>query len=178
MVVLNGIKNFLEFLNNNWTIIVVIIGLAIAAFEKIKSYLSTTKEEKIAIAKAQIQETVLQLVTEAELEYEEWVSAGSIKRAQVIAEIYEEFPILSKITDQESLIAWIDEAIDNALETLRSILANNEVDESSSDDTTEDEDNTIGITDETTTEDLEETDETVEDTVSDEEDETVETEEA
>ena len=178
MVVLNGIKNFLEFLNNNWTIIVVIIGLAIAAFEKIKSYLSTTKEEKIAIAKAQIQETVLQLVTEAELEYEEWVSAGSIKRAQVIAEIYEEFPILSKITDQENLIAWVDEAIDNALETLRSILANNEVDESDSDDTREDEDNAIGVTDETTTEDLEETNETVEDTASDEEDETVETEEA
>lgn len=125
MVILNGIANFLTFLNDNWTLIIVIIGLGIAVFQKIKSYLNTTKEEKIAIAKAQIQETVLELVTEAELEYEEWVSAGSIKRSQVIAEIYAEYPILSKIVDQESLITWIDEAIDNALDTLRSIIATN-----------------------------------------------------
>ena len=136
MVILNGIKNLLQFLNNCWPVIVIIIGLAVALFEKIKNYLNTTKEEKIEIAKAQIQETVLQLITEAELEWDEWEHTGSIKRAQVIAQIYDTYPILSKIIDQDTLIEWIDEVIDEALETLRSIIANSDIDESDTDEDT------------------------------------------
>ena len=125
MNILDGIKNFLQFVNDNWTTICVVIGLVIAIYKKVKDYLRLSNDEKIAIAKAQVKETILRLVTDAESDYQEWVKAGSVKRAQVIEEIFLMYPALSKVTNQEELIAWIDEAIDNALVTLREIIAEN-----------------------------------------------------
>lgn len=125
MVVLNGIKNFLELIEANWTVIVVIIGLVIAVGKKVKDYYGKSDEEKIEIAKKQIQEIILKLISDAEVDYEEWKKAGSIKRSQVIEEIFIEYPILSKAVDQEELIKWIDEIIDEALVTLREIVKEN-----------------------------------------------------
>lgn len=65
------------------------------------------------------------MVTEAEIDYEEWNKAGSIKRSQVINQIYGDYPILSKVIDQKALIEWIDETIDESLKTLREIVAEN-----------------------------------------------------
>lgn len=126
MNILNGIQNFLQLINNNWTTIMVIIGLAIAIGKKTANYFSKSDEEKIEIAKAQIKETVLKMVTETELDYEEWNKAGSIKRSQVIGQIYADYPILSKVVDQQALIEWIDETIDESLKTLREVVSNNQ----------------------------------------------------
>ena len=125
MSILDGIKNFLQFINDNWTTICVIIGLLIAIYKKAESYLKLSNEERIAIAKTHVQETILRLVTDAEADYKEWVKAGSLKRAQVIEEIFLMYPVLSKVTNQEELIAWIDGVIDDALVTLRDIIAKN-----------------------------------------------------
>lgn len=125
MNILKGIQNFLEFINNNWTTIIVIIGLAVAIAQKAKNYFSKSNEQKVEIAKAQIKETILKLITEAEVDYEAWNQAGSIKRSQVINQIYTDYPILSKVVDQKSLTAWIDETIDESLKTLRAIVAEN-----------------------------------------------------
>lgn len=122
---LNGIKNFLSLVNDNWTTIVVIISLIVALVRKIKAYIKQSNDEKIAIAKAHIKEAILKLITDAELDYENWNKAGSIKRSQVIKQIFMDYPILSKVVDQETLIAWIDELIDNALKELRKIVAEN-----------------------------------------------------
>ena len=130
MAILNSINNLIQFFSNYWTAIIIIIAAAIIVFKKIKNYLNSSKEEQLEIVKSQIQETILQLVTEAEIEWDEWEHTGSIKRAQVIAQIYGTYPILSKIIDQDTLIEWIDEVIDEALETLRSIIANSDIDES------------------------------------------------
>ncbi len=127
MNILNGIQKFLELINDNWTTIMVILGLAAAIAQKAKNYLAKSDDEKIAIAKMQIRETILKLVAEAEMDYEEWDVAGSIKRAQVINQIYEMYPVLSKIVEQPELVAWIDEQIDDALGTLRHIIKENEV---------------------------------------------------
>ena len=124
---LDGIKNFLEFVNNNWTTIVVIISLVAAITKKAADYLKKSDDEKIAIAKERINEIMLKLVTDAEKDYEEWNKSGMIKRSQVIKEIFEQYPILAKVVDQEALIKWIDESINNALKTLREIIAQNEV---------------------------------------------------
>ena len=106
---LHGIQNFLQLVNDNWTTIIVIIGLLVGLFKKIQGYLNKSDEEKIAIAKAQIKETMLKMITTAEQDYETWNEAGSIKRSQVIKEVYEKYPILSKAINQEEMIAWIDE---------------------------------------------------------------------
>lgn len=125
MNILNGLQNFLMLINNNWTTIMVIIGLAIAITKKAIDFFSKTDEEKIEIAKAQIKETILKMVSDAEVDYEEWNKAGSIKRSQVIAQIYADYPILSKVIDQKALVEWIDTTIDESLETLRDIVDNN-----------------------------------------------------
>ena len=122
---LHGIQNFLQLINDNWTTIIVIIGLLVGLFKKIQRYLSKSDEEKIAIAKAQIKETMLKMITTAEQDYETWNEAGSIKRSQVIKEVYEKYPILSKAINQEEMIAWIDEQINNSLKTLRKIVKQN-----------------------------------------------------
>lgn len=125
---LDGIKNFLQFVNDNWTAIIIIISLIIALYQKIKSYLSKSNDEKIAVAKQQIKEIILKLISDAEVDYEDWNKAGSIKRAQVIQKIFEEYPILAKVADQTELIKWLDDTIDEALNTLREIVAINKED--------------------------------------------------
>ena len=130
MNVLNGIQNFLQIINDNWTTILVIIGLLLALWKKIDSYRKLSTDQKIAIAKKQISENILKLITQAEKDYAEWEKAGSIKRSEVISEIYKEYPILAKVVNQEELVKWIDEQIDNALPTLRDIIKQNEKDKS------------------------------------------------
>lgn len=123
MNILTGIQNVLQYINNNWTAIIIIIGLILAIVKKAKDFFSKSDDEKIAIAKEQIREVVLRLITDAEIDYLQWTEAGAIKRAQVINQIFEMYPILSKATNQEELIAWIDSVIDEALETMRDIFA-------------------------------------------------------
>lgn len=125
MNILLGVQNFLQYINDNWTAIVIIIGLAMALTKKIKDFFSKSNEEKIAIAKNQVKEIILKLVTDAEMDYLEWVKAGGIKRSQVIEQIFSMYPILSEVVDQESLIEWIDAVIDEALKTMREIFEEN-----------------------------------------------------
>lgn len=129
-VVLNGVYNFLTFVNNNWTMIFAIIVTILAIAKKAKEYFGKSKEEQVTIAKAQIQEIMLRLVTEAEKDYHQWLKAGEIKRAQVIDEVFAMYPILSKVTNQAEVIAFIDEAIDEALKTMRKIFEENKENES------------------------------------------------
>ena len=128
MDILNGIKNFLSLINDNWTTILVIVGLALALWKKIESYSKLSTDKKIEIAKKQISENILKLITQAEKDYAEWEKSGSIKRSEVISEIYKEYQILAKVVNQEELVKWIDEQIDNALPTLRDIIKENEKD--------------------------------------------------
>lgn len=125
MSILHGIQNFLTIVDQNWTTIIVIIGLVVGIVQKVKVYIGKDKETKIETAKAQIREAILKMVSDAEVDYEEWNKAGSIKRSQVIQQIYQEYPVLSKVADQEALTKWIDSTIDESLGTLREIVAQN-----------------------------------------------------
>lgn len=138
MNILTGIQNVLEYINNNWTAIVIILGLATAVAKKAKDFFSKSEDEKIAIAKKQIKEVMLKLITDAETDYWAWVEAGAVKRSQVINQIFEMYPILAKATNQEELIAWIDDVIDDSLETMREIFAKQVDDETETSDEVED----------------------------------------
>ena len=119
---LNGIQNFLQFINDNWTAITIIISLIIAIVQKARSYFNKSNAEKIEVAKKQISQVVLKLITDAEIDYNDLVSAGSIKRSQVIQKIFNDYPILTKATDQKAIIEWIDDTINNSLKELRKIV--------------------------------------------------------
>lgn len=131
---MEGIKNLLTFLNENWTLILVCIGLIVSIGQKTIAYFSKTDEEKIEIAKKQIEQAILQMITEAEKDYASWSKAGEIKRSKVIEKIYEKYPVLSKAVDQDALIQWIDEEIKKALVTLRKIIENNNENKDNNDD--------------------------------------------
>ena len=123
---LNGISRFLQMVNDQWVTICVIIGLIFSLYLKIKDYMSKTTEERLEIAKAQIKQTILKLITSAEIDFKDWNEAGQLKRAQTIQTIYQMFPIVSKVADQESIVAFIDEQIDESLKTLRKIVKEND----------------------------------------------------
>lgn len=119
---LNGIRNFLEILNSHWTTLMVIASLLISLYRKANVYRKKSTEEKVEIAKRQIHEIMLKMVSDAECDYDEWNKAGEIKRSQVIKKIYEMYPILSKVVNQDELTSWIDAEIDSALPTLNAII--------------------------------------------------------
>lgn len=119
---LEQIKDLAMYLSNNLVQILVCIGLVIIITNQVYKFLSKSKEEKIAIVKAQIKNILLKLVADAEMQYLDVSKAGAIKRAKVIKEIFEQYPILSKVVNQESLISWLDEEIDSALITLKDII--------------------------------------------------------
>lgn len=123
---MEGLQKFLQILNDNWTSILVCTGLIVGIVKKTQDYMSKSQEEKIELAKKQIQTTILKMISDAEVDWQEWSKAGSIKRSQVIKQIYDEYPILTKVVDQDALIKYIDEQIDGALDTLREIVKTNE----------------------------------------------------
>lgn len=122
---LNGIKHFLELVSDNWTTMIIVIAIATVAYMKIKAFIEQTDEQKIAAAKAQIKESMLKLVGDAEADYQAWKMAGSLKRSMVIQRIFADYPIFYKVVNQNALVEWIDEQIDNSLKELRKIIANN-----------------------------------------------------
>lgn len=105
---LDGLKNFLHIIEANWTTILVCIGIIIGLVQRAKVFFKKSKEERIEIAKKQVRQTILEMVTKAEKDFADWNKAGEIKRSQVIKEIYDQYPILTKIIDQEAVVAWID----------------------------------------------------------------------
>ena len=123
---MEGLQKFLQILNDNWTSILVCAGLIVGIVKKTQDYMSKSQEEKIELAKKQIQTTILKMISDAEVDWQEWSKAGSIKRSQVIKQIYDEYPILTKVVDQDALIKYIDEQINGALDTLREIVKTNE----------------------------------------------------
>lgn len=129
-VVLNGLFNFLSYIEENWGMIVAICVLAASIYRKLVAFFDKSQEEQLAIAKVQISETMLKWVTIAEQDYLQWVSAGEIKRSQVIDQIFEKYPVLSKVTDQNEVIQFIDDTIDEALKTMRKIFEENASDKS------------------------------------------------
>lgn len=122
---MKSLVNFLQWLNDNWSAIIVIIGLIVALGMKIKSYLKLSNQEKIEIAYHAIKQRILTYVSDAEKDYEKYKKAGSIKRAEVIDKIYKEYPILNKVADQTAVTTKLDELIDDALVDLRAVIEKN-----------------------------------------------------
>ena len=119
---MKNIINILAFVNDNFVSILVCIGLIIGIASKIRNFLLKSNDEKVEIAKRQIHEIMLKMVSDAECDYDEWNKAGEIKRSQVIKKIYEMYPILSKVVNQDELTSWIDAEIYSALPTLNAII--------------------------------------------------------
>lgn len=124
---LEGVRNFLQLVNDNWTAIVVVVGLGIGVYRKVKNYVSLSNSQKVDLAWDMISETILSMVSDAESNYSDWKKAGSIKRAEVIDRIFAQYPILELVTDKTEVINRIDKMIDDALVTVSDIFEKNSV---------------------------------------------------
>lgn len=124
---MEGLKNLLQFINDNWASLVVIFSLGFAIYMKatkfINDWKTKTTEEKVEAAKKAISSYILVLVSQAEIKWkEEGYKLGPVKRAQVIKAIYEKYPILEDVTNQKDLLNFIDEQINEALKIVRENL--------------------------------------------------------
>lgn len=119
---INGIRNFLELINNNWTTIMVVCGLCVSLYYKIMQFIKLSDDEKINQTKTVIKNVMLSLVSDAELNYSDWNKSGAIKRAEVINKIFTDYPILDKVTDKDKLIKEIDSMLDESLKEMRNII--------------------------------------------------------
>lgn len=131
---INGIKNFLQLINDNWATLIAVAGLAYAIYRKadetIKSWKAKNEAEKedeiqkqIVAAKKIIGEQILKLVSKAEIEWQsDTCKLGPIRRAEVIEKIYAQYPILLYAASQEEMLAFIDKEIDEALVIVRETI--------------------------------------------------------
>lgn len=116
------IKNITEFVTMNFTTVLVVIAICLLTYRKCKEFFSMDKEAQKKAALAIIKEEILKLMSDSELYWSTYESSGQIKRAEVIANIYNKFPVLATIEDQETLIKEIDAMIDAAKPVMDAII--------------------------------------------------------
>ena len=128
---MEGIKNTLIIIEENWTNILIVLSCLFAIYRKAKKYINMNNEEKekekeeLKEGTLKIVKTVLlKLMSEAEIEWNDFEKSGSIKRSQVIKELYNEFPILKEFTDQDKLLAIIDNMIKEEKSKMDDVINN------------------------------------------------------
>lgn len=128
---MEGIKNTLTIIEDNWTNILIVLSCLFAIYRKVKKYVNMNNEEKnkekeeIKEETLKIVKTVLlKLMSEAEIEWNDFEKSGSIKRSQVIKELYNEFPILKEFTDQDKLLEIIDNMINEEKSKMDEVINN------------------------------------------------------
>lgn len=121
---MESIKIFINFIINNWTFIITLLACLYLGYIKLKKWNALNEQEKIDVALKILREQMLAYVTKAEKEFGS--GTGSIKRSEVIKEIYKDYPILNKVVDQFSLIITLDNYINESLVELRKLLEDNQ----------------------------------------------------
>lgn len=119
---MTGIANFLSFINNYWIDILVVAALIYFVYKKIVAFIKLSDEEKIEALLAVIKKEILNYMSEAEIDWKDVEKSGAIKKSQVISKIYEKYPELSKIINQEKLIAQIEIIIEQTMTEMNDIL--------------------------------------------------------
>lgn len=114
-----GVKIF-EFIRENWFVIVISVAVVIYTVEEL---LILSKEEKIALAKHLIAIGIDAMVAEAEFKFADYEKSGQLKRSYVIQMIYEKYPELNKVIEQEEILDWIDKLIENSVARLKTTIS-------------------------------------------------------
>ena len=124
-----GRKNIMShdifaFLDSAWSIFLVLLGIFIFLYNKITNYMKLTKEQKVEAALKVVKAELLKLMSDAEIEWQDFNKSGEIKKSQVISEIYKKFPFLAEYISQDELIAKIGEMIEEQKAKMDEIINN------------------------------------------------------
>ena len=83
-----------------------------------------TKEQKVEAALKVVKAELLKLMSDAEIEWQDFNKSGEIKKSQVISEIYKKFPFLAEYISQDELIEKIGEMIEEQKAKMDEIINN------------------------------------------------------
>ena len=114
--------SFVKFMVENWSSVVVVICVFILIYFKVKSFLKLSKEDQKKAILSVVKKYILNLMADAELNWEDYKKAGKAKSAEVIDNIYKQFPELVTLADQEAVLATIQSFIEANMEELRKIM--------------------------------------------------------
>ena len=123
-MVVEKIITMLEFVNNNWGLFMILLALIFSIYVKVKGFIKLTPEQKIDIAKKAIKENILAYISDSEKTWLDYKKTGQVKRSEVISKIYNDYPILKEYFNQEELIEFIDNLIDESLPEVNKIFNN------------------------------------------------------
>ena len=112
------------FLDSAWSIFLVLLGIFIFLCNKITNYMKLTKEQKVEAALKVVKAELLKLMSDAEIEWQDFNKSGEIKKSQVISEIYKKFPFLAEYISQDELIEKIGEMIEEQKAKMDEIINN------------------------------------------------------
>ncbi len=122
------VNNIVNSLSNSLPTIIIVIAIVIGAVRTAIQYSKMTKEEKVNAALKVIKEELLKLMSDAEIEWEDYKKSGELKKSQVLKEIYSQFPFLATYIDQDTLVNKLYELIDNEMENMNKIINNTTTD--------------------------------------------------
>ena len=124
-----AIQNTIEFFENNWLNLILILGVIGVAIERCFYLLSLSKEKKIELILKTVRREILALMSQAEVEWSYFSKSGEIKKAQVISKIYEKFPILAEYINQDKLVSKISKMIEDEKSNMDKIINKKNSDE-------------------------------------------------
>lgn len=122
------VNNIVNSLSNSLPTIIIVFAIIIGAVRTAIQYSKMTKEEKVNAALKVIKEELLKLMSDAEIEWEDYKKSGELKKSQVLKEIYSQFPFLATYIDQDTLVNKLYELIDNEMENMNKIINNTTTD--------------------------------------------------
>lgn len=122
------VNNVVNSLSNSLPTIIIVIAIIIGVVRKVIQYSKMTKEERVNAALKVIKEELLKLMSDAEIEWEDYKKSGELKKSQVLKEIYSQFPFLATYIDQDTLVNKLYELIDNEMENMNKIINNTTTD--------------------------------------------------
>ena len=121
---MEGLSNTLQFIQNNWSNIIVIFFILIIIITKVLNYFNLSNEGKVEIALNIVKNELLKLMCEAEVKWAKYKKSGELKKSYVISEIYDRYPVLSDYINQDELIEKITNMIDENMDKMNKIINN------------------------------------------------------
>jgi hypothetical protein len=124
---MTAIVNLLTLINDNWATIITIIGLSILLGKKVKEYMALSEHDRVNIALKAVRTQLLEIMSEAEIAWDNYKKTGEIKKSKVFQVVYDKFPILKEYCDQDMIISEIEKMIDDLKPQMDKII--NKIDE-------------------------------------------------
>lgn len=121
-ILMAGFNNFIHLIQNQWTNIVVVIAIIATVIRTTLNYSALSQEQRVQSALKVINEELMKLMCQAEIQWKDYKKSGDLKRSQVIKDIYNQFPFLSKYMDQDALVKKIYEMIDKQMDNMNNLL--------------------------------------------------------